>query len=185
VQGTGFVYAPQHVLTNAHVVAGVTNPTVSYAHDTHTYGARVVTYDPDLDVAVLYVPDLDPAAPRLRFAPGALGSGDDAVVIGFPEGGPFDVEPARVRGKETVRGPNIYQDRRVTREIYAIRSQVRPGNSGGPLLTPAGGVEGVVFAASYDDRQTGYALTNATVLPEARAAAERSTPVSTGGCTTE
>jgi S1-C subfamily serine protease len=185
VQGTGFVYAPRHVLTNAHVVAGVDNPTVTYAHDARTYVARVVLYDPNRDVAVLYVPDLDPGAPELEFAPTALASGDDAVVIGFPQGGPFDVEPARVRGKETVRGPNIYQSRTVTREIYAVRSRVRPGNSGGPLLTPTGRVEGVVFAASYDDPQTGYALTNATVRPEARAAAQATRSTSTHGCTSD
>jgi S1-C subfamily serine protease len=184
VEGSGFVYASRHVVTNAHVVAGVRSPTVSFPGG-GSFGATVVLYDPDRDVAVLYVPALPADAPQLRFAARSLSSGDDAIVVGFPQGGPYDVEPARVRGAETVRGPNIYQDRRVTREIYAIRSTVRPGNSGGPLLTRAGRVAGVVFAASFDDAQTGYALTDRTVLPDATRAEASTAPVSTQACTSE
>jgi S1-C subfamily serine protease len=185
VQGTGFVYAPRHVLTNAHVVAGVCHPAVSFSDDARSYGATVVLYDPNLDIAVLYVPDLPGDTPRLRFAQGTLAAGDGAVVVGYPQGGPFDAEPARVRGAETVRGPNIYQDRRVTREIYALRSTVRPGNSGGPLLTPAGEVAGVVFAASYDDPDTGYALTDRTVAADAARGRALTAAVATGGCTSD
>jgi S1-C subfamily serine protease len=107
------------------------------------------------------------------------------VVVGYPQGGPFNVQPARVRGAETVRGPNIYQNRRVTREIYAIRSTVRPGNSGGPLLTRSGGVLGVVFAASYDDADTGYVLTAGTVTPDATRGRTLTAAVGTGACASE
>jgi S1-C subfamily serine protease len=184
VQGTGFVYAPGHVLTNAHVVAGVRGPTVAFA-DGPSYPAKVVLYDPDLDIAVLSVPQLPASVRPLRFASRTLSAGDGAVVVGYPQGGPFHVEPARVRGAETVRGPNIYQDRRVTREIYALRSTVRPGNSGGPLLTRAGDVVGVVFAASYDDPDTGYALTDRTVMADATRGRALTAEVATGDCTSE
>ena len=166
VQGSGFVYAPRHVLTNAHVVAGVRHPTISYPSGEASLPATVVLYDPQRDVAVLYVPDLPPDAPQLHFAADPGRSGENAVVIGYPEGGPFRAVPARIRSRERVRGPNIYQDRQVTREIYSIRSVVRPGNSGGPLLDPRGAVDGIVFAASYDDPDTGqripFAVANLT-----------------------
>src|SRR5215468_1152908 len=57
LEGSGFVFARQRMLTNAHVVAGVRDgPTVMLRH--HRYPAKVVLYDPERDVAVLYVPGL-------------------------------------------------------------------------------------------------------------------------------
>lgn len=181
IQGSGFVFTAHHVMTNAHVVAGVKAPTVSLP-DGHSFPARVVLYDPQRDVAVLYVPGLD--APALTFASPAAPKAD-AVVIGYPEGGPFTAVAARVRGRESVRGPNIYETTPVTREIYSLRAQVLPGNSGGPLLTPAGGVLGVVFAASLDDKETGYALTAAEVRPDAQRAGTAAAAVSTRSCTSD
>ncbi|MBV9292507.1 MAG: MarP family serine protease [Frankiales bacterium] len=183
LEGSGFLYAPEHVMTNAHVVAGVSNPTVS-APDGHTYAARVVLYDSDRDVAVLDVPGFNQTP--LAFGPSA-NRGTDAVVAGYPENGPFRPVAARVRGIENARGPNIYQSKQVTREIYSIYATVRPGNSGGPLLAArvSNGrplVYGVVFAAAVDDRHTGYALTAAEVAGDARAGASAMAEVSTHGC---
>jgi S1-C subfamily serine protease len=138
-----------------------------------------VLYDPNRDVAVLDVPGLRAAA--LRFA-GPAGRGDSAVVLGYPEDGPFTAGAARVRDTQQATGPNIYQDRQVTRQIYAIEAQVRPGNSGGPLITPGGRVDGVVFAASTDDPSTGYALTAREVAADARRGAAAAAVVSTQGC---
>jgi len=146
---------------------------------TRTMPARVVLFDADRDVAVLAVPGL--GRPALAFA-GVAASNDSAVVAGYPLGGPFTAVAARVRSREQVRGPNIYQDRTVTREVYALRAVVRPGNSGGPLLAPDGSVYGVVFAAAVDDPQTGYALTGAEVAADARTGATATTPVGTRGC---
>ena len=178
LEGSGFLYAPQHVMTNAHVVAGVRGPTV-HALDGHDYSAQVVLYDPKRDVAVLYVPGFD--RPPLSFA-GVARRGQSAVVAGYPQNGPFRPVAARIRGIESARGPDIYQSSQVTREIYSVYAVVRPGNSGGPLLAPDGRVYGVVFAAAVEDRRTGYALTAGEVAPDARAGAAARQPVSTRGC---
>jgi S1-C subfamily serine protease len=179
LEGSGFVISARHVMTNAHVVAGVTNPTVLVGGGGPSLAATVVLYDPRRDVAVLFVPGLTKSP--LRFA-GAAASGSDAVVAGYPNNGPFRAVPARIRGTQLARGPDIYQSTQVTRQIYALRSSVEPGNSGGPLLATDGSVLGVVFAAAVDDPTTGYALTAAEVGPDAAAAAGSTVPTSTRGC---
>jgi len=178
VEGSGFVYAAEHVMTNAHVVAGVKEPTVLLPKG-GTLTARVVLYDPNRDVAVLYVPGLE--RKPLSFAP-AQSIGADAVVAGYPEDGPLTAAAARIAGDQTVTGPNIYQTRQVSREVYTIRAKVLPGNSGGPLLTTSGTVAGVVFAASLDASNVGYALTAGEVASDARTGADATTTVSTHGC---
>jgi len=178
VSGSGFVYAPQHVMTNAHVVAGITAPEVQVRASQPLLPATVVYFDPEVDIAVLYVPELK--APELTFASAAAESGDDAVVAGFPEGGPYDSVPARIRDAITARGDDIYGRSGVEREVYSFRGNVRHGNSGGPLLTTRGDVLGMVFASGTD--KTGYALT-AEQLGVASARALRSDErVSTGSC---
>jgi S1-C subfamily serine protease len=111
-----------------------------------------------------------------------LVSGNDAVVAGFPEDGPYSVTPVRIRGVERARGPDIYQDANVTREIYAVRGEVQPGNSGGPLLSRSGQVAGVVFGKAVNSSTTGYALTAAQVAADANAGRTATSPVSTRGC---
>jgi S1-C subfamily serine protease len=176
-EGSGFVYAPRHVMTNAHVVAGIDAPTVRVGGVGRSYEARVVLFDPRRDVAVLYVPGLD--APVLTFDEDA-GRGDAAVVAGYPQDGGLDLQAATVANRVRATGQNIYSDAMVTREIYSIRSTVRPGNSGGPLLTTDGKVFGVVFARSTSDAETGYVLTAAEVAGDARRAASATAPVDTG-----
>ena len=179
-EGSGFVFAPEHVMTAAHVVAGVRAPTVTTPNPGgHTYAARVVLYDPNRDVAVLYVPGLGRRA--LAFN-GPVATGADAVVAGYPLDGPLTADAARIAGDQDITGPNIYGNRQVTREIYTIRALVREGNSGGPLLSPQGLVDGVVFAASLDASNVGYALTAREVSGDARAGAEATRAVSTQGC---
>jgi S1-C subfamily serine protease len=177
VEGSGFVYAPQRVMTNAHVVAGVRDPRVEVGDS--SFAAVVVLYDPERDVAVLHVPGL--TEQPLAFAPVAPSS-TDAIVAGYPQNGPFTVVPARIRNVLNAHGPDIYSQNEVTREVYALRATVRPGNSGGPLLAVDGRVYGVVFAAARDDPNTGYALTAAEVASDARAGAQRSAQVTTMGC---
>jgi len=179
IEGSGFVISPHHVLTNAHVVAGVTGgPTVFATNGMH-YPARVVFYDPQRDLAVLDVPDL--TAPPLTFAPQAA-EGTNAIVAGYPLDAPLTVVPARVGHSETAYGPNIYQTSVVNREIYPIRAQIEPGNSGGPLLSIGGQVYGVVFAASTSMANTGYALTASEVAGDASIGENETAPVSTQGC---
>lgn len=178
LEGSGFVYAPHRVLTNAHVVAGVGSPQIR-APGGQTLAARVVVYDPNRDVAVLLVPALD--VKPLAFA-GPLRRGDNAIIAGYPENGPFTPVAARVRSVQNARGPTIYQTAQVTRQIYSLRALVRPGNSGGPLLSTSGGVAGVVFAAAVDSADTGYALTAAEVAPDAQQGRNATAAVSTQGC---
>jgi len=176
-EGSGFVYAPQHVMTNAHVVAGIDEPGVRVGGVGRSYAARVVLFDPDKDVAVLYVPDLE--APVLKFDDSAS-RGNSAVVAGYPQDGDLNLQAATVANRVRANGQNIYNDAIVTREIYSIRSTVRPGNSGGPLLTPAGKVYGVVFARSTSNSETGYVLTAGQVSTAAARAATATVAVSTG-----
>jgi S1-C subfamily serine protease len=104
------------------------------------------------------------------------------VVAGFPEDGPYQLEAARIRDKIQARGPDIYQRRQVTREVFSLYANVEPGNSGGPLLSLDGRVYGVVFAKSLDDPNTGYALTAAEAAPVAQAGRAADTAVATGAC---
>jgi S1-C subfamily serine protease len=181
VDGSGFVYARDRVMTNAHVVAGVANPGVLVRGTGKVWDAKVVYLDPALDVAVLAVPGL--GAPALRFDTTAT-SGDPAVIAGFPGGGSLTAGAARIRGRINARGTDIYGLGTVTRDVYAVRGAIRPGNSGGPLLSPTGRVYGVIFASSVDDPDTGYALTAAQVSTAARAGATATREVDTGSCST-
>jgi S1-C subfamily serine protease len=180
IEGSGFVYAPEHVLTNAHVVAG-TQGFISVESNGHDWQGHVVYYDSDTDLAVIFVQGL-PATP-LTWAPDLVGSGTDSLVLGYPMDGPYTPVAARVRDVITVRGPNIYEDHDVVRQVYVLRGTVRSGNSGGPLLDTNGRVLGVVFAAAVDDPETGFALTPDEALPVANAAANLQTAVDTGRCT--
>ncbi|MFJ9079157.1 MarP family serine protease [Streptomyces sp. NPDC102278] len=157
LEGTGFVFAPGKVMTNAHVVGGVGEPTVQVGGEGKLYDGKVVLYDWQRDIAVLDVPKLK--APALEFVEKDATSGSDAIVAGFPENGAYDVRAARVRGRINANGPDIYHRGTVRRDVYSLYATVRQGNSGGPLLTADGKVYGVVFAKSLDDPNTGYALT--------------------------
>ncbi|MFE5025578.1 MarP family serine protease [Streptomyces sp. NPDC056656] len=157
LEGSGFVFADRRVMTNAHVVGGVDEPNVQIGGEGRMYAAKVVLYDWKRDIAVLDVPTLK--APPLQFTSTDAERGAGAIVAGFPENGAYDVRPARVRGRITANGPDIYHRGTVQRDVYSLYATVRQGNSGGPLLTPEGKVYGVVFAKSLDSAQTGYALT--------------------------
>ena len=179
VEGSGFVIAPQRVMTNAHVVAGVRNPTIVLS--TGVLPAEVVLFDPDRDIAVLRVPDLQRPPLRFRSTPPA-DADDPAVIAGYPEDGPYTTVAARVRNHQKARAANIYERGTVIRDIYAVRGQVLPGNSGGPLLAPDGTVLGVVFAAAIGDSDTGYVLSAAEVTQSASVGTVAVAPVSTQGC---
>ncbi|WP_329316072.1 MarP family serine protease [Streptomyces sp. NBC_01262] len=180
LEGTGFVFAQHRVMTNAHVVGGVDEPTVQIGGEGKLYDAKIVLYDYQRDIAVLDVPALN--APALSFSGTDARTGDSAIVAGFPENGGYDVRAARVRNRIPATGPDIYRRGTVNRDVYSLYTTVRQGNSGGPLLTPEGEVYGVVFAKSLDDASTGYALTADEVLPDATAGAAASGEVDSQGC---
>jgi S1-C subfamily serine protease len=179
IEGSGFVISPEHVMTNAHVVAGTDQ--VAVVVGAHQVPARVVDFDPRRDVAVLYVPQL--SAPVLRFATTPAASGDAAIVAGYPHDGPLDVRTARVGSRNTFVGADIYGNGSVRRDVYAIRALVRSGNSGGPLFGTGSGVLGVVFATALDEPNTGYVLTASEVHPDFMHGRSATRPVDTGGCT--
>ncbi len=179
IEGTGFVYAPDHLLTNAHVVAGVTQGLTVTTVDGVRYPATVVFYDPQVDIAVLYVKGLN--LTPLQFDNQAQ-AGDSAVVAGYPLDHDFTAKPARIGGTQVAVGPDIYQTGTVKRQIFEVRADVEPGNSGGPLLSPSGTVYGVVFAAAVDTAQTGFALTAAEVAADAQAGATQKYQKPTGIC---
>ncbi|MGW1892174.1 MarP family serine protease [Streptomyces sp. NPDC002004] len=180
LEGSGFVFSDRRVMTNAHVVGGVDEPTVQIGGEGRRYDAKVVLYDWRRDIAVLDVPDLK--VKPLKFTSQDGSSGSSAIVAGFPENGSYDVRPARVRGRITANGPDIYHRGTVRRDVYSLYATVRQGNSGGPLLTPDGKVYGVVFAKSLDDAQTGYALTADEVRPDIEAGLKASQQVDSQGC---
>ncbi len=179
IEGSGFVYATDRVMTNAHVVAGTRSVSVELGGDRHN--GRVVVYDPKLDLAVLYVPGL--SAPVMPFATRKAAAEADSIVLGFPLDGPYNAQPARVRDVGDITGPDIYESGSVTREVYTIRALVRSGNSGGPLVAPNGQVLGVIFAAAADDRNTGFAVTAAAARPIAETGVARTRATDTGACT--
>jgi S1-C subfamily serine protease len=179
-EGSGAIIAPQHVVTNAHVVAGVTNPKVQVGGVGRKYAARVVSFDPRRDLAVLVVPALRTKA--LSLGSDDLNRRDPAVVVGFPNDGPFKASAARVRSIVRATGEDIYARPGAVREVYSLYVTVQPGNSGGPVLDPGGQVVGIVFAKSLDDSTTGYALTLDEIRSTIQAGAQLTQRVSTGGC---
>lgn len=179
IEGSGFVYAPHRIVTNAHVVAGTTQ--VGVVVNNRTVPATVVVFDSRRDIAVLDVPELN--APSLTLAAAAAKTGDAAAVLGYPEDGPFISKSARVRSRTTIEGNDIYGSHQVTREIYSVRSIVRSGNSGGPLIATDGTVLGVVFATALDSTDTGFVLTDAEIAPDLTQGRVAANAVGTSGCT--
>jgi S1-C subfamily serine protease len=177
IEGSGFVFAPGRVMTNAHVVAGVRDPDIDL--DGRRLNAKVVVFDPNLDVAVLAVDNLNRAA--LAFD--RTGErGESAVILGYPLNGPFDARAARIRSEISMQSPDIYDQGQHLRKVFALRGLVRSGNSGGPLVSPEGRVLGVIFAASVTDSSTGYSLTANQVANAAARGRTANDRVDTGGC---
>lgn len=178
LEGSGFVIARERVMTNAHVVAGTDEVDVEVGST--SLSAKVVLYDPDTDVAILAVPNLK--APALPVAPTPGEPGADGIVLGYPLDGPYTAAASRIRQRIQLNGQDIYDRKPVKREVYTIRAVVKSGNSGGPLIDPAGRLVGVIFGAAVDDDATGFALTAAQVADELRDAPALTQRVSTGRC---
>jgi S1-C subfamily serine protease len=154
VTGSGVLVSPGRVLTNAHVVAGTRTVTVS-GPNLDPRGARVIYFDPRIDVAVLDVRESS-VSPVERSD--TVTAGERAVIAGYPEGGRLRREAARVRGLLQLEGLDIYGNGRVLRDVVSLRGSVRPGSSGGPVLNTAGEMVGLVFAASLTHQETAYAI---------------------------
>jgi S1-C subfamily serine protease len=177
VEGSGWVAGPGLVVTNAHVVAGETDTTVTPPGSDTALDATAVHYDPTNDLALLRVSGL--GGTPLSFAP-QVRSGTPGAVIGYPENGPLTITPARVGGTGPVITQDSYGRGPVTRLLTALRGQVRSGDSGGALVDGNGKVMGTVFAATTQGRPGGYAVPNSIV---AGALGDSTGAVSTGPCT--
>jgi S1-C subfamily serine protease len=182
VNGSGFSVLDKYVVTAAHVLAGthdtrILEPTVGGGG---SYTAVPVYMDARTDIAILRVDDL----PNRRLQLETEGAPRDTkgAAIGYPGGGDLTISVARVRARTDAVGRDIYSKRTVTREIYVLRAHVRQGNSGGPLVDEQGHVRGLIFAASAEDDEESYALTELEILEAMRTAEGRSQPVRTGDC---
>lgn len=175
VTGSAFPISPDHLVTNAHVVSGTSNTHVSQDSRNGGQAAQVVLFDPERDVAVLFVPGA-----RFRVMTAASAQrGTQGAVIGYPEGGAEDTEPAVVDAALVARGRDIYNQSVVDRSIYVLGTTVRPGNSGGPLIDLEGHVLGLVFAASSTNPDQAYALTNDEIGRDLQTGATRTGPIDT------
>lgn len=178
VTGSGFVFARDRVMTNAHVVAGMRQVAVK-APNGSTRTGRVTYFDSKTDVAIIHVRGIS-AAP-LRFAANPH-RGDSTVALGYPGGGRLTFIPARVNDVMDARGTDIYGFTSVRRQIVVLQAKIRRGDSGGPLVDPAGRVRGLIFATSIQDPNIGYAI---SVDQLGAALKSRNTDsVNTGRCTT-
>jgi S1-C subfamily serine protease len=179
VQGSGWVARAGLVVTNAHVVAGQDDTTVQVGDEGARAGAEAVWFDPRNDLAVLSVPSLS-GVPRLRLRVDAE-PGTSAAILGFPENGPYDVQPGRLGQTSTTLTQDAYGQGPVERGITSLRGRVRSGNSGGPMVDGSGRVVTTIFAASVTDGgRTGFGVP-APVVRDALGRARGT--VDTGPCT--
>ena len=178
--GSGWIGAPDTVVTNAHVVAG--GGDIQVQDQEGSYTGRVVLFDPATDLAIVHVTGL--AGPPLELNTSELERGTPGATLGYPGSSApnLDVDAAAVQDGYPARGRDIYGRDDVTRQVYELRASIRQGESGGPFALASGEVAGVVFAASTTDGNVGYALTGAEVEDELKAGAGRTEPVSTGDC---
>ena len=183
IEGSGWVAQPGIVVTNAHVVAGEQDTTVEPSGHSPGLPVRPIAFDPRNDIAVLRVPDLSAPALSLAQEPASSTAG---AILGYPENGPFDVQPGRIGRTQTVITQNAYGQGPVSRLLTPLRGLVRPGNSGGPLVDGAGNVLTTVFASTTGSGpHGGYGVANATVAHELAVAdaVGLNAQVSTGPCT--
>jgi uncharacterized membrane protein required for colicin V production len=162
IEGSGWVARPDEVVTNAHVIAGERNTTVEVGGRPPVLPAQAIAFDPNADIAVLRVPGLG-GVPSLPIV-GEPASGSPGAILGYPENGPYDVQPGRIGRTQTVVTDNAYGQGPVSRLLTPLRGLVRPGNSGGPLVDANGNVLTTVFAGTVGGNiPGGYGVANATV----------------------
>ncbi len=175
IEGSGWAVRPGLVVTNAHVIAGSDDTTVT-AHDGVELDATPVYYGFEDDLALLRV---DPGLPSLPISE-RREPGSPAAVLGYPENGPYAVTPARLGETRATLSEDSYGNGPVEREIVALRGSVRSGNSGGPLVDARGRAVGTVFAATTSGPSGGFAIPAEEVRAALGMTAGR---VSTGPCT--
>jgi S1-C subfamily serine protease len=174
--GSGSVMEAGMIVTNAHVVAGAEEVDVFRGDDGARLDAVVVAFDPNRDVAVLRVSDIN----RPPLALDDTRVGGRGAVFGYPGGGPLAISPFEVGEEIPAQGTDIYDERPSRRQVLVLSAELRPGDSGGPLVDPDGEVVGLAFAIAPDRPNVAYALTIEEV--EAVLGGDLSQTVSAGSC---
>jgi S1-C subfamily serine protease len=178
LSGSGFFVTNNRVVTNAHVVAGSNQPSITTISG--SYRAEVIHFDPDNDIAVLYVPDAD--IQPLNLVNNVLPRGTTGATLGFPRGEDLTIGPAAILRDLEARGRDIYSRNTVIRNVYELQTNVVSGNSGGPVVLPNGDVFAVIFAKSETTGNTGYAIPSPKIIETLATSANRTAPVNTGNC---
>jgi len=181
--GTAFAVSPGHFLTNAHVVAGSEKLWLSFDGSLDRLPGSVVMFDPQLDAALIYAPGVD--VPALPLATTVPDRGQQAAAIGFPGGGREQVIAAGINRTIAAVGRDIYGNGTIARQVLEMQADVRPGDSGGPVMLLDGTVGGVTFSESRDDPQIGYALTPTAVAQAIAPAIDSRSAVDTQACLPE
>jgi S1-C subfamily serine protease len=178
IEGSGWVARGGIVVTNAHVVAGEDDTSVQLQGAGPHLDAQPVWFDPRNDIALLRVPALA-SVPSLGLNVNAP-AGTSAAILGFPENGPYDVEPGRLGRTEAIRTEDAYGRGPILRRITSLRGRVRSGNSGGPMVDGSGRVVTTIFAATVGHGpRSGFGVPD-TVVRDALGRAAG--PVGTGAC---
>jgi S1-C subfamily serine protease len=182
-EGSGFAVAPNLILTNAHVVAGERHSQVMLPSG-RVLDATVVAFDPNRDLALLRVPNLNEAQLAISSAPSSAAVGQRGAVFGHPGGqDALTISPSIVSHDVKALGRDLYDSHDTTRDVFILAADLMPGDSGGALVDQMGTVVGVAFAIAPDRPGTSYALTAKeirAILPLGS-----SGPVATGSCLTD
>ena len=177
--GTGFIVSPERVITNAHVVAGVTDPVVTVSNSKTQLAGKVIAIDRKKDIAIIYVPGLN--GEKLTFI-GPATPNEIGFVVGYPNGGNLRISAVSVSSEFESIGTDIDGNGETKRDVIVFGGDVRPGNSGGPLLNEQGQVLGVVFAADAENKNTGYALAPSEVAKLVSETSSVMEAIETGNC---
>jgi S1-C subfamily serine protease len=177
--GTGFIVSPERVITNAHVVAGVIDPVVTVSNSKTQLSGKVIAIDRKKDIAIIYVPGLN--GEKLTFI-GPATPNEIGFVVGYPNGGNLRTSTVSVSSEFESIGTDIDGNGETKRDVIVFGGDVRPGNSGGPLLNEQGQVLGVVFAADAENKNTGYALAPSEVAKLVSETSSVMEAIETGNC---
>jgi|688.fasta_scaffold38070_3 S1-C subfamily serine protease len=177
--GTGFIVSPERVITNAHVVAGVKEPVITLFNSQTQLGGRVIAIDRKKDIAIIFVPGL--TGEKLTFI-GPVTPNEIGFVVGYPNGGNLRTMPVSVTSEFESIGTDIDGNGETRRDVIVFGGDVKPGNSGGPLLNDQGQVLGVVFAADAENKNTGYALAPSEVAKLVSETSSVMQAIETGQC---
>jgi len=178
MSGTGFFISPHHIVTNAHVVAGLAHPKISLR--SQIMNTSLVSFDPTNDIAVLYAET--PQHTWLEFAAKPATPGDAVLIVGYPKGGERHSQTGNITSVVNALSKDIYETNTSLRKVLSVQSTIVQGNSGGPVIDKEGRVVGVVFATSTTYNNIGYAVEIGSLKNQLAAAVGKTKPIGTKPC---